>query len=196
MSPFVPEPFISYEEYKNSLGEPSPEQLRRARMETPDSHSWSHQELLEAGPQSAEASQALRKILTTSKRFRFRRLAIVCRRNHTIGEVYRTAAGLVLTGLGPLDGVEAYAVGGVIEGGYDPEYGYTTATDWDATWEEQRRDSRKESVVCLVEQLRGPVDDVKLQCRCTTAKLDHQKVMAYLATGKRRVVYQGIAQRT
>jgi hypothetical protein len=181
--------------YLKSQGQPTSEQLRKAR-ETPDSFSWAHQELLAAGPQSTEATQALRTILTTSRRSRFRVLSIVCRRNHTIGEIYRTAAGLVLTGLGPLDSVDAYAVGGEIEDHYDPDYGYVSTTPWDATWVEQRRGSRREPVACLVEQLQGPVDDVKLQCRCTTAKLDHEKVAAYLATGKRRVVYASKAQRS
>lgn len=187
MNMFVPEPFTSYDEYMRSLGNPTPEMLREAAG-TKGHGSFGHQEFVDAGPSSTAARKALQTIARTSRLSRFRELAIVCsKKNHTIGEIYKTAAGLVLTGRGPLTSVEASALGGTLDEHYNPEFGTVGATEWDYTWEQQQRISREEPVVCLVDQL---VDHVAtLQCRCTTAVVRPHDVGRWLASGRRRVVY-------
>ncbi|WP_436528571.1 hypothetical protein [Actinoplanes sp. HUAS TT8] len=176
-----------YESYRNSQGEPSPQQLREWRATKARSSSFAHQEFLNAGPESLTARDALQVILRSTRRSRFRVLAIVCRRNHTISEVLTTPVGLVLLGVGPLTSVETQPAGGVLASHYHPDYGWMGDTEWSATWEQRRRTNREEPVVCLLEQLRR--DEATLQCRCTTAVLDYADIERYLATGKRRVVY-------
>lgn len=198
MSRWAPEPFTSYDEYKHSLGEPGPEDLRAWRDGTGLEESLAHEELLLEDADSPLARAALQTILKTGKRSRFRVLAIVCRKNHTIAEVYRTGGGLVLTGIGPQQIASAHNAGGVLPGHLHPEYGSIGDTEWEYTWEQTRRKNRQQSVVCFVRALwreDGGRATVTMSCRCLTTHFGSDDIERFMKTGKRRVVYDKAAQR-
>lgn len=198
MNMYLPEPYTSWAEYDRAQGRPSREDLQEWR-ETNFERSYAHQEFLMEHVDQPAARAALQPILKAGKLSRFRVLRIVCPKNHTIAEVYRTAGGLVLLGVGPLVIGEAHAAGGVIEGHYDPDFGPVGDHEWSYDWQQTRRTNREQRVVCFLHSLwaePGGCAVATMQCRCTTARLGRPDIEQYMATGKRRVVHDKSAQRT
>jgi len=156
-------------------------------------------------PNQATALEALRPILAAGRISRFRLLAVVCRTDHLLAQVIRTARGPVVTGRAPYSRIEIEHLGGDSIPAQDGD-GWVDGA-WQYNWQRTRQISRMLSVCVFLDALSDIVEPrtglgvtenggtsvtnraIGLQCRCSRVSIVGSWLAAHIEAGRRRVVF-------
>ncbi|MEW2382328.1 hypothetical protein AB0873_09580 [Micromonospora sp. NPDC047707] len=190
------------EEYRRSLRQPEDEELAEVAEYRRAKGVRFVADVTEdlPAPNNSAARDALEPILRMRKGLaRTRVLDVVCRRDHRLAEVLRTANGLVVRGDGPATQLQVERVGG--DSIPDPDGGGWMSSSWSYDWQKTVRASRARQICLFLDDLLGRTQYegqreyvvariVVVQCRCRAARISGEWLNEQIEAGRRRVVFE------